>query len=260
MNQELINDIKHLVNKLSDEKLSKFQESLLKKTIKKKSDPYELKKILKLNSDETKIVKKILKNITSIETIIVAINLIQEIHKKQNEIRKNTSLVWTSPSIFHNSADNTKSVILRLISSAKKSITIIGYVMDYGVKDVLTSLKEVAEKHTLKIKIVIDRADKPPEGRRKIRSPQEIIERAWPSTLKMPEIYKYAKHSSETVLHAKMIVIDSEKILVTSANLTGRAIHGNLEIGILHKGNTAKKADNLISDLIANKTLVQVNG
>ena len=26
MNQELINDIKHLVNKLSDEKLSKFQE------------------------------------------------------------------------------------------------------------------------------------------------------------------------------------------------------------------------------------------
>ena len=59
MNQELINDIKHLVNKLSDEKLSKFQESLLKKTIKKKSDPYELKKILKLNSDETKIVKKI---------------------------------------------------------------------------------------------------------------------------------------------------------------------------------------------------------
>ena len=258
MNQELINDIKHLVNKLSDEKLSKFQESLLKKTIKKKSDPYELKKILKLNSDETKIVKKILKNITSIETIIVAINLIQEIHKKQNEIRKNTSLVWTSPSIFHNSADNTKSVILRLISSAKKSITIIGYVMDYGVKDVLTSLKEVAEKHTLKI--IIDRADKPPEGRRKMRSPQKIIERAWPSTLKIPEIYKYAKHSSETVLHAKMIVIDSEKILVTSANLTGRAIHGNLEIGILHNGNTAKKADNLISDLIANKTLVQVNG
>jgi len=32
--------------------------------------------------------------------------------------------------------------------------------MDYGVKDVLTSLKEVAEKRTLKIKIVIDRADK----------------------------------------------------------------------------------------------------
>ena len=33
-----------------------------------------------------KELKKILKNITSIETIIVAINLIQEIHKKQNEI------------------------------------------------------------------------------------------------------------------------------------------------------------------------------
>ena len=201
-----------------------------------------------------------MKSVNSIETIIIGLDLIHEINKKESEIKNNTSLIWTSPSIFHRSAGNTKSTILRLISSAKKSITIIGYVMDYGVKDVLTSLKEVAEKRILKIKIVIDRADKPPEGRRKIRSPQEIIERAWPSTLKMPEIYKYAKHSSETVLHAKMIVIDSEKILVTSANLTGRAIHGNLEIGILHKGNTAKKAENLISDLIANKTLVQVNG
>ena len=260
MNQELIDDLKHLVNKISDKKILKFQECLLKKTIRKKSDSYELKKKLKLNPDETNTVKKILESANSIETIIIGLDLIHEINKKESEIKNNTSLIWTSPSIFHRSAGNTKSTILRLISSAKKSITIIGYVMDYGVKDVLTSLKEVAEKRTLKIKIVIDRADKPPEGRRKMRSPQKIIERAWPSTLKMPEIYKYAKHSSETVLHAKMIVIDSEKILVTSANLTGRAIHGNLEIGILHKGNTAKKAENLISDLIANKILVQVNG
>tara|TARA_Y100000590_G_scaffold75389_1_gene83244 strand:+ start:6035 stop:6817 length:783 start_codon:yes stop_codon:yes gene_type:complete len=260
LNEILIDDIKNLVNKLPDEKLLKIQENLYKKNIKKKFDSYQIKKILKLNSDETKILLKILKNTTSVETIIIAIDLIQEINKKQSEIRKNTSLIWTSPSIFHENAGNTKSTILRLISSAKKSITIVGYVMDYGVKDVLTSLVTVAEKHPLKIKIILDRADKPPERKKKMRSPQQIIERAWPSTLRKPEIYKYAKRSDETVLHAKMLVIDSQKVLVTSANLTGRAIHGNLEIGILHKGHVAKKAENLIHDLIANRTLVQTNG
>ena len=260
MKEVLIDDIKNLVNKLSDEKLLKIQEDIYKKNIKKKSDSYELKKILKLNSDETKILLKILKNSSSVETIIIAIDLIQEINKKQSEIRKNTSLIWTSPSIFHENAGNTKSTILRLISSAKKSIIIVGYVMDYGVKDILASLVEVAEKRSLEIKIILDRADKAPERKKKMRSPQQIIERAWPSTLRIPEIYKYAKRSDETVLHAKMLVIDSQKVLVTSANLTGRAIHGNLEIGILHKGHVARKAENLIRDLIANRTLVQTNG
>ena len=134
MNQELIDDLKHLVNKISDKKILKFQECLLKKTIRKKSDSYELKKKLKLNPDETNIVKKILKSANSIETIIIGLDLIHEINKKESEIKNNTSLIWTSPSIFHRSAGNTKSTILRLISSAKKSITIIGYVMDYGVK------------------------------------------------------------------------------------------------------------------------------
>ena len=55
MNEILIDDIKNLVNKLSDEKLLKIQENLYKKNIKKKSDSYEIKKMLKLNSDETKI-------------------------------------------------------------------------------------------------------------------------------------------------------------------------------------------------------------
>ena len=260
MKEELIGDIKKLVNRLPDEKLFKIQQELYKKNIKTKSDSYEIKKILKLNLDETKILLGILKNSSSVETIIIAIDLIQEINKKQNEIKRNTSLIWTSPSIFHQSAGNTKSTILRLIGSAKKSITIVGYVMDWGVKDLLESVIKVAEKYPLEIKIILDRADKPAENRKRVGSPQQIIERAWPPTLNEPEIYKYAKRSDASVLHAKMLVIDSQKILVTSANLTGRAIHGNLEIGILHKGHIAKKAENLIHDLISNKTLVQVNG
>jgi phosphatidylserine/phosphatidylglycerophosphate/cardiolipin synthase-like enzyme len=46
------------------------------------------------------------------------------------------------------------------------------------------------------------------------------------------------------------LIIDSKEILITSANMTGRGMQRNLEMGIYHKGQPAKEAENLIKELI----------
>ncbi len=49
------------------------------------------------------------------------------------------------------------------------------------------------------------------------------------------------------------MIIDGKELLITSANLTGRVISRNVEIGIRHKGNSAKNADKLVRTLIQNE-------
>jgi len=46
------------------------------------------------------------------------------------------------------------------------------------------------------------------------------------------------------------LVIDGKEILVTSANMTDRAMTRNLEMGIRHRGEVASDASDLIELLI----------
>ena len=77
---------------------------------------------------------------------------------------------------------------------------------------------------------------------------KKIIQSNWDDEKPFPEIFTYKDKKSS--LHAKVLIIDSKEILITSANMTGRAMQRNIEMGIYHKGQPAKEAENLIQELI----------
>ena len=57
----------------------------------------------------------------------------------------------------------------------------------------------------------------------------------------------------------KVLIIDDNQMLVTSANLTGNAIETNIEMGIIHKGKIVKDAKNLFESLIQEGFLVKLS-
>ena len=54
------------------------------------------------------------------------------------------------------------------------------------------------------------------------------------------------------------MIIDDKEILVTSANMTDRAMTRNLEMGIRHRGEVAKTAAELIKLLIKKKIILEI--
>lgn len=60
------------------------------------------------------------------------------------------------------------------------------------------------------------------------------------------------------VVHVKFLIIDNNEILVTSANMTDRAMTRNLEMRIRHQGIIAKDAAELVELLIQKGSILEI--
>ena len=110
---------------------------------------------------------------------------------------------------YNKNIDNTSRVMLEMINSATKSITLVGYLIQNGSKKIFNALYNIQLKKNIKIRFIFNDGDK---YYNKIRT-------YWPESEKLPPIYTYKPKKPNTSLHAKIIIIDSCDILVTSANL-----------------------------------------
>lgn len=144
-----------------------------------------------------------------------------------------------------------------MINRSKKSIILVGYAMQYnGNEEIFESLKTAAIERNVKIKIIFDKATTPKKWGTWTNSPKRIILKSWGSAKPLPIIYSYDHpHSS---LHAKFMIVDDIDIFVTSANMTGRVMKQNLEIGIRHHGQTARDLVEVINLLIHNDIIQKI--
>ena len=118
-------------------------------------------------------------------------------------------------------------------------------------KAIFEALRKAAKERGVRIKIIFDRADKDKKWGKWTKSPKKIIEKVWDNIEYFPEIYSY--HDKRSSLHAKFLVVDNREIFVTSANMTERAMNRNLEMGIVHRGEIAESASEMIDLLIRKK-------
>jgi len=246
MNSTIRKNLLHILNSLPEKKIQKLKKLLDEKNISKDSDVYDLKEKLNLFPDEIKMIKKILNSLEP-SSIIIALDLLNEINVKETQVKENTSLSWTSPVIFHKKADTTRSTIIEMINSSSKSITFVGYYIMPDTSDIFTALINAANRG-VKIRLLFDKAKKF----------LKIIESLWKEQAPFPSVFTFKPKEKFSSLHAKVLIIDSEQLLITSANLTGRAITRNIEMGVKHFGKTAKDAEELIDSLIDNKFMEKI--
>ena len=264
MKKQSRKNLEYLINNLSDTKIKNLIELLENKKLTIKSNDYELIKKLTLTTTEIDFVKDVFADFKNSESLILAITLLSEIKKLQHEKMISTSLVWTSPIFFHEDADKTKQVITGLLLRAKTSITIVGYAMtsDKHVEEIFKILQQNVNINKIRTKFIWEQAEKQKIHGKKQPSVKEIIRKNWDKKITFPEIYTY-NGGYRSSLHAKVLIIDSKEILITSANMTGRGMtwqgkSQNLEMGLLHTGKSAKEAEALIQTLIDNRIITRV--
>ncbi len=249
--------LERFVDNISKSKIYEFCDLLENSQLKLSDDIFKLRRNLGLNSNEEKYFLNIISNFSNKEELILLIKLFIEIRNIKIKIDENTSLVWSSPIKYHEKIDQTYSIFLKMINDANDSIFFVGYAMtDEENQEIFEALKKAAKERHVKIKIIFDKATKAKKWGKWTKSPKKIIAKMWGDIEHFPEIYSYDNVNSS--LHAKFLVIDEEEILVTSANMTDRAMTRNLEMGIRHKGKVAKDAADLIELLIKKKIISEI--
>jgi len=196
-------------------------------------------------------------------------------------------LVWSGSDAGVSYARYTKLVIPELIASATRQVTIAGYSFDQGA-GIFTALHDAMTQRAVTVRLFLDikQLRERLEGqlvkeRRKSRlAPLNAAKSAgqtdyaaavldlfmelhWPAGAPRPELY-YDPRTADphppiyASLHAKCLVVDCERSLITSANFTGRAQAHNIEAGVLiHDKTYAEDLERQWNNLIESGDVVR---
>jgi len=148
-------------------------------------------------------------------------------------------LVWTGPEVSGFAARDTAVVVRELFGSAQRTVLVAGFSFDNGA-DIFAPLHSVMRDHGVETSIYLD-IPRAPAGAGALSdyaraAAERFLMANWPFGAPVPVIYydpRTIAPDSVSSLHAKCIVVDEERALVTSANFTSRGQERNLEVGVL---------------------------
>jgi len=159
------------------------------------------------------------------------------------------NIVVTGTEWMGSGVGSIESVITDLFKSAVNEIYISAYSIGNS-SDLIFKWLEKALSRGVNIKMVINRlSEQPAEVRGKLNN----------FILIYPHFQLFEFQSSEHVdLHAKVIVVDHEKALVGSSNLSKRGLITNYEMGVYIEGKVASIVANTLSKLFDTTSRVLV--
>lgn len=147
-------------------------------------------------------------------------------------------LVWTGPETRVATSRDTAVLVRELFASARREVLIAGFSFDHG-EEIFEPLHAVMRDHAVETAIYLDIARAVP-GADVDAYVREIAARFltanWPFGAPRPALYydpRTAAPGSVASLHAKCIVVDLARTLITSANFTDRGQTRNVELGVL---------------------------
>ena len=161
-------------------------------------------------------------------------------------------IVATAPVSFRAATRRTRPVIEELIHGARRTITLTGYSISDHFEDLL---KLIDQKSRQGVYVELFANDY-----EKLRPVMSDIEHTNRRFLK---IYAYSGKANDKMaaLHAKTMIVDGEKMLISSANLSYHGLEGNIEIGaLITSREKATQVLDVFSELKRGKHFVLVKG
>ena len=202
-----------------------------------------------VNASFTKVIAELKEHFPNCrdEEITDIINLCMQLYSaKKTEC---ADLVLTAPHSFRVKL-RTKETLQKLIESTEKSLTITGYSISDYFADMLDVIIRKSQQGVYVRLYVND-----------MEMQKSALDRLMAYKSRFLQVYEYQKQEDDKMaaLHAKLLVSDAKKSLVSSANLSYHGMQGNIEMGILLKSEEkAKQIEELLKELKRMKVFSQV--
>jgi phosphatidylserine/phosphatidylglycerophosphate/cardiolipin synthase-like enzyme len=151
-------------------------------------------------------------------------------------------LVWTGPETRASVARSTRLAVQRLFESAQRSVIVGGYSFD--APEILEPLYRAMKNRGVDVTLFmdIDGTAETAAGADAFATAfiDRFLRNVWTFGEPKPNVYYDPRTASPgppwASLHAKCIVVDDERALITSANFTDRGQTRNIEAGVLVEG------------------------
>ncbi len=163
--------------------------------------------------------------------------------RMSEDLEKRTAkpdLVWSGPEVPGIHARDTRQVFEELLSSVTSSLWACTYAFFDGPKAFQVLAKNMDGNPSLRVTLLLNiqrsRGDSTTTDQLVRKFADRFWKVEWPGTAR-PRVF-YDPRALDLdgpggVLHAKAMVVDDERVLVTSANFTEAALDRNIELGLL---------------------------
>lgn len=150
-------------------------------------------------------------------------------------------LVTSGPEAPGISNRDTSVVVRELFAHAQTSVLVVGYAIYQGQRVFEALAKRMEENLDLDVKLFLNISrpdrDKTPSAILVSRYAQQFKDKQWPSGCRLPEVYYDPRSVADeepvrSSLHAKCVVVDTERVFVSSANFTEAGQQRNIEVGL----------------------------
>ncbi|MFM7470305.1 MAG: DISARM system phospholipase D-like protein DrmC [Nodosilinea sp.] len=167
--------------------------------------------------------------------------------------QEKVDLVWTGPEVPGTGSRDTAVVVREMFSSARHSVLISSFAIDQGAKghELFRPLAEQMDTNSnLSVRMFLNVKrpynNKTPVSTLLRQFSENFRKHVWPGQ-RLPEVFHDPRalqlsSNSNACLHAKCVVVDEERVFITSANFTEAAHQRNIEAGVLIANPVAAKA------------------
>jgi hypothetical protein len=185
--------------------------------------------------------------------IAYTLNLLAAERTASQHVRDRVELVWTGQELMGSESRDTAVVAHELFNTAKRSVLIASFAIDRGDKarglfQGLAHRMDANPHLRVRMFLNIQRPHKNEESESILlhRFAHTFRHEIW-SGRRLPEVF-YDPRSlamgsdTKACLHAKCLIADEERVLITSANFTEAAHARNIEAGVLLADVSVAKA------------------
>ena len=162
---------------------------------------------------------------------------------------EHADLVLTAPASFRVKTLRTKDIMYKLIKNTEKSLTVTGYSISDYFAEMLDVIIKKSQQGVYVLMYVND-----------IEKQKDALDRLIAYRSRFLQVYEYQKREDDRMaaLHAKLIVSDVKKSLVSSANLSYHGMQGNVEMGFLIESHDkAKQIEEVMKEMVRMKVFVR---
>lgn len=203
-----------------------------------------------VNASFTKVIVELKEHFQncSDEEITDIINLCMQLYSAKKTER--ADLVLTAPDSFRVKALRTKETLQKLIEGTEKSLTITGYSISDYFAEMLDIIIRKSQRGVY-VRLYVNDMEKQ----------KAVLDRLMAYMSRFLQVYEYQKQEDDKMaaLHAKIIVSDVKKSLVSSANFSYHGMKGNIEIGfLLESQDKAKQIEEVMKEMVRMKVFVKL--
>ena len=198
-----------------------------------------------VNASFTKVIVELKEHFPncSDEEITDIINLCMQLYSAKKTER--ADLVLTAPDSFRVKALRTKETLQKLIEGTEKSLTITGYSISDYFADMLDAIIRKSQQGVY-VRLYVNDLEKQ----------KAALDRLMSYKSRFLQVYEYQKQEDDKMaaLHAKILISDARKTLVSSANLSYHGMQGNIEMGLLIESQEkAKQIEEIMKEMVRMK-------